>query len=88
MIWAFGVMASRLMLGMHWPRDLAMAIVISWLLVTLASWLTQRWFGPLTIPAGAAGNRRAGTRAVIFRCLFRHLQSALSLPAFQMPAQP
>ncbi len=50
MIWAFGVMASRLMLGMHWPRDLAMAIVISWLLVTLASWLTQRWFGPLTIP--------------------------------------
>ncbi|NXZ87532.1 phosphatidylglycerophosphatase B [Serratia fonticola] len=50
MIWAFGVMASRLMLGMHWPRDLAMAIAISWLLVTLASWLTQRWFGPLTIP--------------------------------------
>ncbi|WON78700.1 phosphatidylglycerophosphatase B [Serratia sp. UGAL515B_01] len=50
MVWAFGVMASRLLLGMHWPRDLAMAVAISWLLVTMASWLAQRWFGPLTIP--------------------------------------
>lgn len=50
MIWAIGVMASRLLLGMHWPRDLAMAVVISWLLVTIASWLAQRWFGPLTVP--------------------------------------
>ncbi|AHG18246.1 phosphatidylglycerophosphatase [Chania multitudinisentens RB-25] len=50
MVWATGVMASRLMLGMHWPQDLAMATVISWLLVTLVCWLAQRWFGPLTIP--------------------------------------
>lgn len=50
MIWATGVMTSRLMLGMHWPQDLAMAIVISGLLVTFISWLAQRWFGPLTIP--------------------------------------
>ncbi|MHA7846757.1 phosphatidylglycerophosphatase B [Serratia sp. D1N4] len=50
MVWAMGVMASRLMLGMHWPRDLAMAVVIGWLLVTIACWLAQRWFGPLTIP--------------------------------------
>ncbi|MFI8417003.1 phosphatidylglycerophosphatase B [Serratia sp. NPDC078593] len=50
MVWATGVMGSRLLLGMHWPRDLVMATVISWLLVTLACWLAQRWFGPLTPP--------------------------------------
>ncbi len=50
MVWAIGVMASRLLLGMHWPRDLAMAVIIGWLLVTVACWLAQRWFGPLTIP--------------------------------------
>ncbi|ATA22218.1 phosphatidylglycerophosphatase B [Gibbsiella quercinecans] len=47
MVWAVGVMGSRLLLGMHWPRDLAMATLISWLLVTLACCLAQRWFGPL-----------------------------------------
>lgn len=50
MVWATGVMASRLLLGMHWPRDLAFAVLIGWLLVTIACWLAQRWFGPLTIP--------------------------------------
>jgi phosphatidylglycerophosphatase B len=50
MVWAVGVMGSRLLLGMHWPRDLAVATLISWLLVTLACWLVQRWFGPLTPP--------------------------------------
>ncbi|MFC0225866.1 phosphatidylglycerophosphatase B [Serratia aquatilis] len=50
MVWALGVMASRLLLGMHWPRDLVMAVAIAWLLVTIACWLAQRWFGPLTIP--------------------------------------
>lgn len=49
MAWAIGVMASRLLLGMHWPRDLAMAVAISWLLVTLVCWLVQRWCGLLTI---------------------------------------
>lgn len=50
MLWAAGVMGSRLVLGMHWPQDLVMASVIGWLLVTLGCWLAQRWFGPLTIP--------------------------------------
>jgi phosphatidylglycerophosphatase B len=43
-------MASRLLLGMHWPRDLAMATILSWLLVTIATWLAQRFCGPLTLP--------------------------------------
>ncbi|EFE94694.1 phosphatidylglycerophosphatase B [Serratia odorifera] len=50
MLWATGVMGSRLLLGMHWPRDLVMATAIAWLLVTIACWLAQRWFGPLTPP--------------------------------------
>ncbi|CAI0886742.1 phosphatidylglycerophosphatase B [Serratia entomophila] len=50
MLWATGVMGSRLALGMHWPRDLVMATLIGWLLVTLACWLAQRWFGPLAPP--------------------------------------
>ena len=48
--WATGVMGSRLLLGMHWPRDLVVATLISWLLVTLATWLAQRVCGPLTPP--------------------------------------
>lgn len=50
MIWAAAVMGSRVLLGMHWPRDLLVATWISWLLVTLATWLAQRLCGPLTIP--------------------------------------
>lgn len=50
MVWATAVMGSRLVLGMHWPRDLVVATLISWLLITLACWLVQRWIGPLTIP--------------------------------------
>lgn len=49
--WATSVMGSRLLLGMHWPRDLVVATLISWLLVTLATWLAQRICGPLTPPA-------------------------------------
>ncbi len=48
-VWATAVMASRLLLGMHWPGDLAMAVALSWLLVTLATWLAQRFCGPLTL---------------------------------------
>jgi len=48
--WATGVMASRLVLGMHWPRDLITSTLISWVLVTLATWLVQRYSGPLTVP--------------------------------------
>ncbi|ORM73950.1 phosphatidylglycerophosphatase B [Pantoea wallisii] len=49
-VWATLVMGSRLVLGMHWPRDLVMATLISWLLVTLATWLAQRFCGPLSVP--------------------------------------
>lgn len=48
--WATAVMGSRLMLGMHWPRDLIVATLISWLFITLATWLAQRFCGPLTVP--------------------------------------
>lgn len=48
--WATAVMGSRLLLGMHWPRDLVVATLISWLLVTFATWLAQRFCGPLSIP--------------------------------------
>ncbi|WP_075181886.1 phosphatidylglycerophosphatase B [Pantoea sp. 1.19] len=50
LLWASGVMASRLVLGMHWPRDLVAATLLSWVFVTLATWLVQRFCGPLTIP--------------------------------------
>ncbi|URN97544.1 phosphatidylglycerophosphatase B [Leclercia adecarboxylata] len=51
LVWATGVMGSRLLLGMHWPRDLVVATLISWLLITCATWLAQRFCGPLTPPA-------------------------------------
>lgn len=50
MAWAVGVMVSRLFLGMHWPQDLIISTLISWILVTLATWLVQRYCGPLTVP--------------------------------------
>lgn len=50
LIWATGVMGSRLLLGMHWPRDLVVATLISWGLVTLATWLAQRVCGSLMPP--------------------------------------
>lgn len=50
LVWATGVMGSRLVLGMHWPRDLITSTLISWALVTLATWLVQRYCGPLTVP--------------------------------------
>ncbi len=49
-LWAVAVMGSRMVLGMHWPRDLVVATLISWLLVTLACWLAQRFCGPFTPP--------------------------------------
>lgn len=42
MMWATGVMSSRLFLGMHWPRDLIAASWLSWMLVIVAIWLIQR----------------------------------------------
>nr|WP_154324900.1 phosphatidylglycerophosphatase B [Pantoea sp. 201603H] len=49
LIWATAVMGSRVLLGMHWPRDLVVATLISWLLVTVATWLAQCVCGPLSI---------------------------------------
>ncbi|MCZ5652723.1 phosphatase PAP2 family protein [Escherichia coli] len=46
-----GSHGSRLLLGMHWPRDLVVATLISWALVAVATWLAQRICGPLTPPA-------------------------------------
>ncbi|MEY4474922.1 MAG: phosphatidylglycerophosphatase [Pseudomonadota bacterium] len=51
MLWAQGVMISRLALGMHWPRDLMAATLISALLVTVVCWLMPHWFGTLNIPS-------------------------------------
>lgn len=48
LVWAVGVMGSRLVLGMHWPRDLVVATLISWILITLATWLAQKLCGPLS----------------------------------------
>ena len=52
--WATAVMGSRLALGMHWPLDLIVATLISWVLVTVACWLTQRLCGPLSPPGEEA----------------------------------
>lgn len=48
--WATGVMGSRLVLGMHWPRDLVVATLISAILVIIATWLAEKLCGPLTPP--------------------------------------
>lgn len=44
--WATMVMGSRLLLGMHWPRDLIVSTLISGVLVTLAALMVQRFCGP------------------------------------------
>ncbi|VFS55016.1 Phosphatidylglycerophosphatase B [Kluyvera cryocrescens] len=46
MAWAIGVMGSRLLLGMHWPLDLMVATVMSWIMATL---------GVLAATAASAG---------------------------------
>lgn len=48
LLWAEMVMVSRLILGMHWPRDLIVGTLLGWLIITLGCWLVQRWIGPLT----------------------------------------
>ncbi|MXP66180.1 phosphatidylglycerophosphatase B [Pantoea sp. Nvir] len=47
--WTIAVMISRLLLGMHWPGDLAMALLLSWLLVMIAIWLVHHFCGPVTL---------------------------------------
>lgn len=46
MLWATGVMGSRLALGMHWPQDLIASVIISGLLVSIFCVLVQRWLVP------------------------------------------
>lgn len=48
MLWAVGVMGSRLLLGMHWPQDLAMSVLIAAMIVVPGCWLIRRW---CTLPA-------------------------------------
>jgi phosphatidylglycerophosphatase B len=55
-------MGSRLLLGMHWPRDLVVATLISWMLVTLATWLAERFCGPLTPPPEEKKKSPKGTK--------------------------
>ncbi|QWT41133.1 phosphatidylglycerophosphatase B [Dickeya dadantii] len=61
-LWANSVIGSRLLLGMHWPQDLATATLISAGLAVVAVWLAQRWCGPLltdAVPRNAAYRRPA-----------------------------
>jgi hypothetical protein len=67
--WATAVMGSRLALGMHWPQDLIVATLISWLLVTLATWLAQRFCGPLSPPGEEAQDIKKGGSAGIMLIL-------------------
>ncbi|MER1979379.1 phosphatase PAP2 family protein, partial [Pseudocitrobacter faecalis] len=43
-----------LLVWMHWPRDLVAATLMSWLLVTVATWLAQKICGPLSPPGEEA----------------------------------
>ncbi|MGM3176250.1 phosphatidylglycerophosphatase B [Dickeya lacustris] len=42
LLWANSVIGSRLLLGMHWPQDVAVAALISAVLALIAGWLLQR----------------------------------------------
>lgn len=57
MSWAIVVMGSRLLLGMHWPRDLIVSTLISGVLVTLATLVVQRFCGPLSLSGGKDRNQ-------------------------------
>lgn len=61
LVWATGVMGSRLLLGMHWPRDLVVATLISWALVAVATWLAQRICGAINTTCGRK-SRNSATR--------------------------
>lgn len=57
MSWAIVVMGSRLLLGMHWPRDLIVSTLISGVLVTLATLVVRRFCGPLSLSGGKDRNQ-------------------------------
>ncbi|AKJ42076.1 phosphatidylglycerophosphatase B [Pragia fontium] len=43
MIWAVTVAGSRLLLGMHWPEDLIVSILLSVICAFWACWSAERW---------------------------------------------
>ena len=43
MLWAMAVELSRLLLGMHWPRDVILSCLFAWLLVLIAHFGWNRW---------------------------------------------
>ncbi len=49
MLWSSGVMISRLLLGMHWPIDIFISILISSLLSILSCWVVYRWIDPILL---------------------------------------
>ncbi|MDR0807455.1 MAG: phosphatidylglycerophosphatase B [Enterobacteriaceae bacterium] len=46
MFWAVTVAGSRLLLGMHWPEDLIVSILLSGIFASLACWAAERWVFP------------------------------------------
>lgn len=47
MVWATVVAGSRLLLGMHWPEDLVVSIILSGLFAFTACWIINRQIMPL-----------------------------------------
>lgn len=39
--WAIGVITSRMTLGMHWPLDIIIGVVIAWIIATITCWLIK-----------------------------------------------
>ncbi|MCO7261417.1 phosphatidylglycerophosphatase B [Dickeya zeae] len=62
-LWANSVIASRLLLGMHWPQDVAAATLISAVVSLLAVLLAQRWCAPLLAAAPSKTAARSHPQA-------------------------
>lgn len=55
MVWAITVAGSRLLLGMHWPEDLIVSVLLSGLFAFLASWAAEYWvFSPRQVAVNLA----------------------------------
>jgi len=46
-MWAWAVMWSRMLLGMHWPRDLIASVLVAWcftlIVIVIYNFLSRRW---------------------------------------------